>query len=167
LTPAGSSYTDPMLSPGTPAPEFALPDQHGTTVRLADLRGHWVLLWWYPKAQTPGCTVEGQSIRDRADDFAAANCVVLGASFDTVQGNLEFSELQGFGFPLLSDIDHSVGAKYEVVRAGDHRYSAFAERYSYLIDPDGVIRRSYSVSDVSMHADDVLRDLSTLSQAEH
>jgi peroxiredoxin Q/BCP len=71
------------------------------------------LLWWYPKAQTPGCTVEGQLIRDRADDFAAANCVVLGASFDTVQGNLEFAQLQDFSFPLLSDIDHSVGAKYE------------------------------------------------------
>jgi peroxiredoxin Q/BCP len=156
-----------MLPPGTPAPDFALPDQHGTVVRLADLRGHWVLLWWYPKAQTLGCTVEGQLLRDHADDFAAANCIVLGASFDTVEGNLEFAELQAFGFSLLSDVDHAVGAAYEVVRTGDQRYSAFAERYSYLIDPDGVIRRSYSVSDVSTHADDVLRDLSSLSQADH
>jgi peroxiredoxin len=60
-----------------------------------------------------------------------------------------------------------VGAAYEVVRSGDDRYSGFAERYSYLIDPDGVIRRSYSVSDVSTHADDVLRDLSALSHADH
>ena len=156
-----------MLPPGTPAPDFALPDQHGTTVRLADLRGQWVLLWWYPKAQTPGCTVEGQSIRDHADDFAAVDCVVLGASFDTVQGNLEFAELQGFGFALLSDVDRSVGAAYEVLRDTDDRYSGFAERYSYLIDPDGVIRRSYSVSDVGMHADDVLRDLSELSLTDH
>ena len=155
-----------MLQPGTPAPEFALPDQHGTTIRLADLRGRWVLLWWYPKAQTPGCTVEGQSIRDRADDFAAANCVVLGASFDTVEGNLEFAELQDFGFSLLSDVDRSVGTAYEVVRASDDRYGAFAERFSYLIDPDGVIRRTYSVSDVTTHADDVLRDLSALSHAD-
>jgi len=156
-----------MLPPGTQAPDFALPDQHGTTVRLADLRGHWVLLWWYPKAQTPGCTVEGQSIRDHADDFAAVNCVVLGASFDTVEGNLEFAELQGFGFSLLSDVDRSVGAAYEVLRNNDDRYSGFAERYSYLIDPEGVIRRNYSVSDVSTHADDVLRDLSELSLTDH
>ena len=156
-----------MLPPGTRAPDFALPDQHGTVVRLADLRGHWVLLWWYPKAQTPGCTVEGQLIRDRADDFAVADCVVLGASFDTVQGNLEFAEMQDFRFALLSDVDRSVGAAYEVVRTGDQRYAAFAERDSYLIDPEGVIRRTYSVSDVSTHADDVLRDLSTLSRAEH
>ena len=156
-----------MLSAGTPAPDFSLPDQHGTIVRLADLRGHWVLLWWYPKAQTPGCTVEGQSIRDRANDFAAANCIVLGASFDTVQGNLEFAEVQDFQFALLSDVDRSVGEKYEVVRITDQRYGAFAERYSYLIDPDGLIRRSYSVADVSTHADDVLRDLSTLSTTDH
>jgi thioredoxin-dependent peroxiredoxin len=156
-----------MLPPGTSAPDFALPDQHGNTVRLADLRGQWVLLWWYPKAQTPGCTVEGQSIRDRADDFAAANCVVLGASFDTVQGNRDFAEMQGFDFALLSDVDHSVGAAYEVVRAGDQRYGGFAERYSYLIDPEGVIRRSYSVSDVTTHAHDVLHDLSELSQVDH
>ena len=156
-----------MLSPGTHAPDFALPDQHGTTVRLADLREHWVLLWWYPKAQTPGCTVEGQSLRDHADDFAAANCVVLGASFDTVESNLEFAEIQGFEFALLSDVDRSVGAAYEVVRTGDQRYSPFAERYSYLIDPTGVIRRSYGVSDVLTHADEVLHDLSTLSLADH
>ena len=156
-----------MLNPGTPAPDFALPDQHGTVIRLADLHGRWVLLWWYPKAQTPGCTVEGQLIRDHADDFAAANCVVLGASFDTVQGNLEFAELQNFEFALLSDVDRSVGAAYEVVRDSDDRYSGFAERFSYLIDPEGVIRRSYSVSDVSTHAEDVLRDLSTLSHAHN
>ena len=94
-------------------------------------------------------------------------CVVLGASFDTVEGNLEFAELQDFGFALLSDVDRSVGAAYEVVRTGDQRYAAFAERDSYLIDREGVIRRSYSVNDVSTHADDVLRDLTTLSRAEH
>ena len=75
--------------------------------------------------------------------------------------------MQDFGFPLLSDVDQSVAAKYEVVRTGDHRYSAFAERFSYLLDPDGVIRRTYGVSDVSTHADDVLRDLSALTHADH
>ncbi|MCU1400654.1 MAG: alkyl hydroperoxide reductase/Thiol specific antioxidant/Mal allergen [Acidimicrobiales bacterium] len=152
-----------MLVPGSAAPEFALPDQHGTIVTLAGLRGHWVLLWWYPAAQTPGCTIEGQNLRDHADDFAAANCVVLGASFDTVAGNLAFAEIQGFGFSLLSDEDRTAGAAYDVIRHGDDHYERFAARHSYLIDPDGIIRRSYDVSEVESHADEVLDDLRALA----
>jgi len=153
-----------MLAPGTPAPDFTLPDQHGTPVQLADLRGHWVLLWWYPKAQTLGCTIEGQGLRDRVGDFTVANCVVVGASFDTVDDNRTFAEIQGFEFPLLSDVDRTVGTQYEVVRHGDDQYRHYAERCSYLIDPDGIIRRAYDVSDVESHADDVLRDLHQLAQ---
>ncbi|MCU1396861.1 MAG: alkyl hydroperoxide reductase/Thiol specific antioxidant/Mal allergen [Ilumatobacteraceae bacterium] len=152
-----------MLGPGIAAPDFTLPDQHGDPVHLADFRGRWVLLWWYPAAQTPGCTIEGQNIRDHADEFAAANCVVLGASFDDIGANLAFSELQGFEFPLLSDTDHSVGTAYEVVRVGDDHYQRFSERHSYLIDPDGMIRRAYAVSDVESHADEVLADIRRLS----
>ena len=154
-----------MLAPGTPAPDFTLPDQHGAPVRLADLRGHWVLLWWYPAAQTPGCTIEGQNLRDRADDFATANCLILGASFDTPAGNLAFATMQGFEFPLLGDTDQSVGTAYEVVRTNDNRYRNYAERYSYLIDPEGVIRCAYGVTDVESHADDVLADLRRLTDS--
>ena len=156
-----------MLTPGTPAPDFTLPDQHGKPVRLADLRGHWVLLWWYPAAQTPGCTIEGQNLRDRAPDFAAANCLIIGASFDTPAGNLAFATIQGFEFPLLGDTDQSVGAAYEVVRTDDDHYRSYAERHSYLIDPDGIIRRAYAVSDVESHADDVLADLQRLTDSPH
>lgn len=152
-----------MLGPGAVAPSFELPDQHGNLVRLADFRGSWVLIWWYPKAQTPGCTIEGQGLRDLADEFAAAGCVILGASFDTQAENLAFDERQGFGFPLLSDTEHSVGVAYEVVRRGDEHYGGFAERHSYLIDPDGIIRRAYPVSDVDNHAAEVLADLHALT----
>ena len=152
-----------MLAPGTVAPPFELPDQHGSVVRLADLRGKWVLMWWYPKAQTPGCTIEGQGLRDLAGEFAAAGCVILGASFDTPAENLDFDKRQGFGFPLLSDADHSVGVAYEVVRRGDEHYGSFAERFSYLIDPEGIVRRAYPVSDVDNHAAEVLDDLHTLT----
>ena len=152
-----------MLAPGTLAPEFALPDQHGNVIRLIDQRGHWVLLWWYPAAQTPGCTIEGQNLRDHAADFAAANCTVFGASFDTIEGNLAFAEMQGFRFSLLSDVDHTAGVAYQVVRRGDDNYERFSARHSYLIDPDGVIRRGYDVSDVESHADEVLADLRLLS----
>jgi peroxiredoxin Q/BCP len=91
--------------------------------------------------------------------------VVIGASFDTVDDNRVFAERQQFGYPLLSDVDHSVGARYEVVRAPDDQYAVFPLRISYLIDPTGVIRRAYRVSDVDGHADAVLADLARLGAA--
>jgi thioredoxin-dependent peroxiredoxin len=87
---------------------------------------------------------------------------VLGASFDTVADNKAFVDAQGFAFHLLSDPDKLVGAIYETVRAPDHAYANFPERISYLIDPDGVIRKSYAVSDVAGHAAAVLADLGEL-----
>jgi peroxiredoxin Q/BCP len=93
------------------------------------------------------------------------NTVVLGASFDTVEENKTFADAQSFGFPLLCDVDRSVGAQYEVVRGADEPYPDFPLRISYLIDPDGVIRRSYEVKDVDGHADAVLADLAALQGA--
>jgi peroxiredoxin Q/BCP len=90
------------------------------------------------------------------------NTVVLGASFDTVEDNKVFADAQSFGFRLLADTDRSVGASYEVVRDADDPYPDFPKRISYLIDPDGVIGRSYLVTDVDAHADDVLADLAAL-----
>jgi thioredoxin-dependent peroxiredoxin len=84
---------------------------------------------------------------------------VLGASFDTPGDNKVFAEAQEFGFPLLSDVDKRVGQAYEVMRGSDDQYADFAMRISYLIDPDGIIRRSYVVADVANHADQVLHDL--------
>jgi peroxiredoxin Q/BCP len=109
--------------------------------------------------------VEGQALRDRADDFRAADCVVLGASFDTPADNKAFADAQDFGFPLLSDVDRLVGELYEVVRGADDQYETFPLRISYLIDPGGVIRHSYSVADVASHAEQVLHDLAVLRNA--
>ena len=106
--------------------------------------------------------MEGQALRDRADEFASADCLVLGASFDSVEENRAFAEEQRFPFPLLSDPDRHVGTSYDVVRAEDDQYVAFPRRVSYLIDADGVIRRAYAVSDVEQHADQVLADLRRL-----
>jgi len=89
--------------------------------------------------------------------------MVLGVSFDTPTDNKAFAAAQEFGFPLLSDVDRAVGTRYEVMRDDDDQYVAFPRRLSYLIDPEGVIRRSYLVSDVAGHADEVLRDLSALA----
>ena len=106
--------------------------------------------------------MEGQALRDRANDFSNADCVVLGASFDGPDENKAFSEAQGFDFPLLSDSERIVGATYGVVRSDDDKYAAFPLRLSYLIGPDGLIRRSYAVTDVAGHAEEVLRDLTLL-----
>ena len=107
--------------------------------------------------------MEGQALRDRAEDFRRADCVVLGVSFDTPAENKAFADAQEFGFPLLSDVDRSIGARYEVTRDDDDQYAPFPRRLSYLIDPEGVIRRSYIVSDVAGHAEEVLHDLSALA----
>jgi thioredoxin-dependent peroxiredoxin len=151
-----------VLDPGAAAPPFTLPDQEGAPVSSSSLRGRWVLLWWYPKAGTPGCTVEGQELRDRRDDFAAAGCVIIGLSFDTQAENKAWSEAQGFGFNLLSDEDHAVGRTYEVEREADDQYAAFPLRVSYLIDPDGIIRKTFGVSAVADHATAVLDTLAAL-----
>lgn len=109
--------------------------------------------------------MEGRALRDRADAFEKAGCVVLGASFDTPGENRRFAEDQAFNFRLLSDVDRSVGRLYEVARPPGDQYAAFPARISYLIDPDGVIRRAYTVSDVKSHADEVLADLAALQQS--
>lgn len=101
-------------------------------------------------------------MRDRAEEFEAADCAVVGASFDTPEDNRAFAVAQHFGFPLLSDVDRGVGRAYETVRADDDQYAGFPLRISYLIDPEGVIRKAYTVADVTKHADRVLADLAAL-----
>lgn len=90
---------------------------------------------------------------------------MLGISFDTPHDNHAFASAQGFGFALLSDTHRVAGRDYHVVRDDDDQYASFPKRYSYLIDPDGVIRRSYRVADVGSHADEVLADLAELTGA--
>jgi len=107
--------------------------------------------------------VEGQALRDSADDFHLADCRIIGVSFDTPADNKAFADAQEFGYPLLSDVDQSVGRSYDVVRHTDDQYAEFPMRVSYLIDPGGVIRRSYVVADVAGHAGHVLEDLRALA----
>jgi peroxiredoxin Q/BCP len=106
--------------------------------------------------------VQGQGLRDSAHQFEALDCIVLGASFDTIDENRAFAEAQQFPFRLLSDVERVVGRQYQVVRPAEHQYPDYPQRVSYLIDPDGVIRRSYAVHDVAGHAAEVLADLALL-----
>jgi peroxiredoxin Q/BCP len=148
-----------MLAAGTEAPDFTVDDHDGKPTTLSEQRGTWVLLWWYPKADTPGCTMEGQGLRDQARSYADAGCTVLGISFDTPADNAAFREKFDFPFSLLCDVDQSVGTLYEVQRDPGDPYAGIPKRISYLIDPEGRIVKAYEVSDPAGHAAEVLADL--------
>ena len=131
-----------MIEPGQNAPDFELPDQDGNPVRLSDLRGGPVVLYFYPKADTPGCTAQACSVRDHASDYEAAGAVVLGVSRDPVPRLRAFADKHGLGFPLLSDEDHAVAEAYGVwVEKSMYGRKFFGnERTTFVIDGEGVVR---------------------------
>src|SRR3954465_15826284 len=130
-----------MLSPGDPAPDFELPDQDGNPVRLSDLKGQTVVLYFYPKADTPGCTTQACGIRDHRADYEAAGARVLGVSPDPVTAVGKFHDKQDLNFTLLADADHAVcelyGTWVEKNRYG--RTYMGAQRATFIIDAEGVI----------------------------
>jgi peroxiredoxin Q/BCP len=137
------------LKVGDPAPEFALPDQHGVEIRLADLRGRRVVVYFYPKADTPGCTTQACSLRDARADLDAAGAVVIGISPDKPAAQARFDSKYDLGFPLLSDTDHAVAEAYGVW--GEK--SMYGKKYmgiirsAFVIDADGRIAETlYKVS---------------------
>lgn len=142
-----------MLNVGDVAPEFTLAAHDGKEVTLSALRGTPVVLWFYPRADTPGCTIEGQGFRAKAAELAAKSAVVLGVSFDPVDANCAFAEKYGFGFRLLSDTSRAAGLAYGACDAVD---APSARRISYLIGPDGRIRHVFTKVDVKTHADEVV-----------
>ncbi len=145
-----------LLKPGTPAPDFAVQDHAGKTVRLADLRGKRVLLWFYPKADTPGCTIEGKGLRDRASQLAGDQ-LILGVSFDTVKDNCAFAEKFGFPYRLLCDTKREIGLAYGACTSADARHP---ERITYVIDKDGVIEWAEKVTDIEAHVHAAIAHLS-------
>jgi peroxiredoxin Q/BCP len=110
--------------------------------------------------------VEGQGFRDRAPEFERQGAVLLGASFDPPEQNRAFAEQHGFPFALLSDVDREVGTRYETKRAPEESSPEFAKRRTYLIDPEGVIRKAYRVTDIPAHPDEVLEDLRRLQRED-
>jgi peroxiredoxin Q/BCP len=145
-----------MLNVGDPAPDFAVPDHTGRMRRLSDFRGKNVVLWFYPKASTPGWTLEGRGFRDHYAEFQAKNAEILGASFDTVEENAEFAREQGFPFPLLCDVKREIGLAYG---SADSPTSENASRISYIIGPDGRVTHAYPKVSPKAHPDEVLAAL--------
>lgn len=133
------------LEPGDAAPEFALADQRGETIRLSDFRGKKALIYFYPMADTPGCTTQSCSVRDARLDFADAGVAVLGISPDAPDAQRAFDEKFGLGFPLLCDTEHAAAEAFGVWGEQDfkgHKWTGI-RRSSFLIDEEGRISRAW------------------------
>jgi peroxiredoxin Q/BCP len=150
-----------MIEPGQDAPDFELPDQDGREVKLSDLRGQTVVLYFYPKADTPGCTVQACGVRDHRADYAQAGAVVLGISPDPVASVKKFDEKYDLDFSLLADQDHMVAEAYGVwvQKSMAGRTYLGNERTTFIIDPDGRVSRVLRKVKPSEHDEQVLQAL--------
>lgn len=150
-----------MLLKGDTAPDFSLATDGGDTVRLADLRGRRVVLYFYPKDDTSGCTKEACGFRDALPEFDAQDAVVLGVSPDDVESHEKFRDKYGLNFALLADTDHSVAEAYGAwgkKKLYGREYEGVL-RSTFLIDADGRIEKIYRKVKPAGHADEILADL--------
>jgi len=143
-----------LLAPGEAAPDFEAPDQNGRAVRLADYRGKWVVLYFYPADETPGCTVESCAFRDGIEDFEAAGAVVLGVSTQDASSHDAFARRHRLPFTLLADTDKVVCKAY-----GALGLFGYAKRITYLLDPEGKVARVWPSVSPRAHAGEVLEAL--------
>jgi peroxiredoxin Q/BCP len=153
-----------MIEAGTNAPDFELSNQAGEPVKLSGLRGQTVVLYFYPKADTPGCTVQACGVRDRGGEYADAGAVVLGVSPDSVAALKKFAEKYGLPFTLLADSDHAVAESYgvwlEKSRYGRTYWGN--SRTTFIIDRDGIVRHVIPKVRPQTHDDEVLAAIATL-----
>ena len=150
-----------MIETGSQAPDFTLPDQDGEAVSLASLRGRKVVLYFYPKADTPGCTTQACGVRDHLPDYEEAGAVVMGASPDPVKAVKKFHDKQGLNFPLLADEDHAVAERYGVwVEKSMYGKTYMGnERTTFVIDPDGMVTDVLRKVKPAEHDDRVLAEI--------
>jgi len=156
-----------MIETGQEAPDFELPDQDGTTTRLSDLRGRRVVLYFYPKADTPGCTTQACGVRDHLPSYEDADAVVLGVSPDPVDRVKKFHDKQGLNFTLLADADHAVCDRYGVWTEKTNYGKTYwgAQRATFVIDADGVVRHVIPKVSPKTHDEQVLKVLGELQAA--
>jgi thioredoxin-dependent peroxiredoxin len=156
-----------MIETGQSAPDFELPDQDGNAVRLSDLRGRRVVLYFYPKANTPGCTTQACGIRDHRAEYEAAGATVLGVSPDPVKDVKKFHANQSLHFTLLADQDHAVAEQYGVwvEKSMYGRTYMGNARATFLIDEEGVVRHVIPKATPKTHDDEVLAALGALTAA--
>lgn len=158
-----SSSAESELVIGDAAPEFDLIDQYKKPHKLGDYAGKWVVLYFYPKDDTPGCTTEACNFRDDIFKIRALNAEVLGVSLDSAESHAKFAEKHGLPFSLLSDADTEVTTKYGCLTSmGPLKY---AKRHTFIIDPQGKLAKIYRDVKPKKHAGEVIAELQNL-QAE-
>jgi peroxiredoxin Q/BCP len=155
-----------MIEPGDDAIDFELPDQDGRVVKLSDFRGQPVVVYFYPKAATPGCTVQACGVRDHQADYAKAGATVLGISPDPVAKVKKFHDKEGLNFPLLADEDHTVTDRYGVWAQKSMYGKKYwgVERTTFIVGPDGKVARVLPKVKPGEHDALVLKGLEELSR---
>jgi thioredoxin-dependent peroxiredoxin len=148
---------------GSAAPDFTLNSQEGKSISLHDFKGKWVVLYFYPKDMTTGCTIEAHNFQRDLDKYNAKNAVILGVSVQDEKSHQEFCAKESLTFKLLADTKDQVSDQYgSVMNFGVAKLSA---RHTFLIDPSGVIRKVWTDVDVKKHSDEVLAALDELSKS--
>ena len=157
-----SSSSPAEIKTGDPAPGFELVDQYQKIHKLSDYQSKWVVLYFYPKDDTPGCTTEACHFRDDIIKIRTLNAEVLGISVDDTESHKKFAEKHGLPFPLLADNDASVAKSYGALFSlGPIK---FAKRHSFIIDPEGKIARIYRDVKPSEHSNEIIRDIEVLQK---
>jgi len=151
-----------MPAVGQLAPGFTLPSQDGSEISLASFRGKWVVLYFYPKDMTTGCTIEAHNFQRDLAKYDAKNAVILGVSVQDEKSHQEFCAKEGLNFKLLADTKKEVSEKYDsIMNLGVAKLSA---RHTFLIDPSGTVRKVWTDVDVKTHSDDVLAAIDGLQK---
>jgi len=147
---------------GSMAPDFSLPSQDGSQVGLKDFHGKWVVLYFYPKDMTTGCTIEAHNFQRDQPEYAKRNAVVVGVSVDNTDSHKQFCAKEGLNFKLLSDTEHKVSTEYgSVMNFGVVQVAA---RHTFLIDPQGKIEKAYTSVDPNKHSQEVLAALDEMTK---
>jgi peroxiredoxin Q/BCP len=149
---------------GTQAPAFSLPSQEGAQVSLDQFKGKWVVLYFYPKDFTSGCTIEAHNFQRDIDKYTEKNAVIVGVSVDDVDSHKSFCAKEGLNFKLLADSSHAVVQKYGSIM--EYNGMTLAARNTFLIDPTGAIRKEYIKVSPQGHSEEVLADLQQLQSAK-
>jgi len=154
-----------MITLGNPVPDFEAPATGDKTVKLADYRGKYVVLYFYPKDNTPGCTQEGQGFRDNIEKFTSLSAVILGVSRDTVRVHEGFKCKQQFPFDLLSDEDEKLCQLFDVIKMKNMygKQVRGIERSTFLIDPQGLLVHEWRKVKVKNHIEEILQALNNLT----
>lgn len=147
-----------MLIAGNPFPDFSLPNQDGKIVKLSDFKGQWLVIYFYPKDDTPGCTIQGKSFTATREEFDAAGVKVLGVSADDVVSHKNFCNKFAFTIDLLSDPDASL-MKELAIGQSEWKGMKFWERTSFVVDPSGVVQRVYEKVNPEGHERILLTDI--------